>query len=281
MSTAPLPPSLLDAGETPDAEGAEARLRFESALQEVERLGRELLVATLRGMGVPLHAGARFEAGTVARTLGIGPGRRRLFDALFSVLERQGWLEEIGRDPEAISGSLEAFGRKVREVEPQCVLLKECLASYAEVLTGRIQPTEVLFPGGSMERVSGIYRDHPVAEATNQFTARCVRELCVSFEGGGPIRVLEAGAGTAGTAVSILKELAGVPGVEYVYTDISRSFLQHGRSVFEKGFLFITFRELDVERDPVEQGFPMAHYRVVVASNVLHATRDLGKTPCT
>ncbi len=286
-----LPPSLLDAGETPDAEGAEARLRFESALQEVERLGRELLVATLRGMGVPLHAGARFEAGTVARNLGIVPARRQLLDALFSMLERQGWLEaredvftglpaleEIGRDPEAISGSLEAFGRKVREVEPQCVLLKECLASYPEVLTGRIQPTEVLFPGGSMDRVSGIYRDHPVAEATNRFTARCVRELCVSREGGGPIRILEAGAGTGGTTVSILKELAGVPGVEYVYTDISRSFLQHGRSVFEKGFPFITFRELDVERDPVEQGFPMAHHGVVVASNVLHATRDLGKT---
>ena len=38
------------------------------------------------------------------------------------------------------------------------------------------------------------------------------------------------------------------------------------------------YRVLDIERDPVEQGFRAHGYDVVVAANVLHATRDMGET---
>ena len=39
----------------------------------------------------------------------------------------------------------------------------------------------------------------------------------------------------------------------------------------------MVYRVLDIERDPVAQGFEAHGYDVVVAANVLHATRDLGE----
>ncbi len=273
----------------------EASLRFRNALGEMERLGRELLVATLRRMGVPLGAGARLDPVELFRSLGIAPGRRKLFAALFAMLERAGWLrereglfngspglEEVGRDAEGAAARLAEFGRKVPEVAPQCELLGSCLAAFPGILTGGTQPTDVLFPGGSLERVAGIYRGHAVADAANRLAAQRVRELCearsLAAGGKGPIRVLEVGAGTGGTSVFVLRELASVPRVEYVYTDVSRAFLAHGRSAFGGEFPFVEFRLLDVEREGAEQGFEAARFDVVVASNVLHATRDLGRT---
>ena len=37
-------------------------------------------------------------------------------------------------------------------------------------------------------------------------------------------------------------------------------------------------RSLDIERDPTVQGFDNRHFDVVIAANVLHATRDLRET---
>jgi NADPH:quinone reductase-like Zn-dependent oxidoreductase/acyl carrier protein len=41
---------------------------------------------------------------------------------------------------------------------------------------------------------------------------------------------------------------------------------------------FVRYQALDIERDPATQGFDGAQFDVVVAANVLHATRDLGET---
>src|SRR4029077_20218388 len=41
---------------------------------------------------------------------------------------------------------------------------------------------------------------------------------------------------------------------------------------------FVAYAELDIERPPEDQGFAAGSYDVVIAANVLHATRDLDVT---
>ena len=65
---------------------------------------------------------------------------------------------------------------------------------------------------------------------------------------------------------------------EYMYTDISAGFFAEAESRFGDGGGCIEYRPLDVEKDPVEQGFDAHAYDLIIASNVLHATRSLNET---
>lgn len=102
------------------------------------------------------------------------------------------------------------------------------------------------------------------------------------------MKVLEIGAGTGGMTRNILGKLSqngsGVAGAgnprfsHYTYTDISAGFFSGAASMFEKFPDKVTFSVLDIEKDPVKQGFEEAAYDLVIADNVLHATQDLNTT---
>src|SRR5207245_323186 len=64
----------------------------------------------------------------------------------------------------------------------------------------------------------------------------------------------------------------------YTYTDISSAFFEKAEELFHNDASKIKFKTLDIEKDPVSQGYPEQSYDVVIASNVLHATRKLAET---
>lgn len=91
------------------------------------------------------------------------------------------------------------------------------------------------------------------------------------------IRVLEIGAGTGGATAHVLKALS--PQFEsYTYTDISPGFFENARSLFHDFAPKITFKTLDIERNPVDQGYEEQSFDLIIASNVLHATKSLANT---
>src|SRR6185503_4106632 len=61
----------------------------------------------------------------------------------------------------------------------------------------------------------------------------------------------------------------------YVFTDLSASFLAAARQKFASD---LKTQILDVERAPADQGIAAQSFDVVLAANVLHATRDLRQT---
>ena len=85
------------------------------------------------------------------------------------------------------------------------------------------------------------------------------------------------GAGTGGATKSILRH-TGPAFSSYTYTDISTGFFEEAQSVFADQAGKIVFKTLDIEKDVVEQGYAEHSYDLVIASLVLHATRDLRKT---
>ena len=98
-------------------------------------------------------------------------------------------------------------------------------------------------------------------------------------------RVLEIGAGTGAATRHAIETLGiqdeGGPFIDsWHFTDISSGFFEAARSEFtaKSSFLDMHFDRLDVEQDPAAQGFELESYDVVVACQVLHATKSMART---
>lgn len=91
------------------------------------------------------------------------------------------------------------------------------------------------------------------------------------------MHILEIGAGTGGATAGILSEL-GTYFSSYTFTDIGVAFLGKAQERFKAFSSRLIFKTLDIENDPTTQGFTEHSYDIVLAANVLHATRSLEKT---
>lgn len=87
------------------------------------------------------------------------------------------------------------------------------------------------------------------------------------------LKILEVGAGTGSTTTPVLDVLA-LPSAQaprfrhYDFTDISPSFFADAQVRYAAHSDRMRFKVLDIERDPVEQGFEPASYDVVIAAAV-------------
>ena len=97
--------------------------------------------------------------------------------------------------------------------------------------------------------------------------------------------ILEIGAGTGGATSPILDALSSSTEAgghqsdfryqHYTYTDISPSFLVGAQERFREHRGKMSFRLLDIGKDPLQQGFESSQYDLIVASAVLHATENI------
>ncbi|KAI3400061.1 hypothetical protein diail_4599 [Diaporthe ilicicola] len=90
------------------------------------------------------------------------------------------------------------------------------------------------------------------------------------------MRILELGAGTGAATATAVPRLDGHFS-SYTFTDISAAFFHEAKTKFGSGVGGdkMRFAVLDLERNPRDQGFEDHSYDLIIASNVLHATRSL------
>ncbi|MEW2028951.1 SDR family NAD(P)-dependent oxidoreductase [Streptomyces roseifaciens] len=235
-----------------------------------------------RQEGVFLTATEQWTSAALAERLRVVPAHGRLFAELLRQLTLSGYLNErdgqftpagrpVAEDPE---GDLVVLCEQKPALNRFDRLLRPCMQSLFGVMRGTVRATDVMFPGGSTALVEGAYRGSPVVDRANELVVGGVLDHLTGHDG--PLTVVEIGAGTGGTTASVLPALAASGAdVTYVYTDISRAFLQHGRKRFADEYPFVRFQQLDVSGDPAAQGFEPGSADLVVAANVLHATADL------
>ena len=99
--------------------------------------------------------------------------------------------------------------------------------------------------------------------------------------------VLEIGAGTGGATAPVLQTLSAqfprkqhaTPRYDnFTYTDISPGFFEEAKERFGSHGERLRFKTLDIEKDPIQQGFEAGKYDLVIASCVLHATTNIDRT---
>ncbi|KAK3389414.1 hypothetical protein B0H63DRAFT_518643 [Podospora didyma] len=91
-------------------------------------------------------------------------------------------------------------------------------------------------------------------------------------------RIIEIGGGTGGATAHTLNALGPQGVASYDFTDVSSGFFEAAKEKFEEWSDVMRYRKLDIEQDPVSQGFEEGTYDVVIACQVLHATQCMHKT---
>ena len=194
-------------------------------------------------------------------------------DRGFSVLVGDGGTlpETLPRDPVSFDQQMVAkYSHGLTEIG----LFRRSAAALVDVLRGGQDPLTLLFSSGE-PTAADLYLKAPVARAANRLLADTVRSLLANLPDDRRLRVLEVGAGTGSATASVLPELPEGR-FDYTYTDISAGFFAEAEERF--GNEGIEYRPLDIEKDPVSQGFNAHGYDLIIASNVLHATQYLGET---
>ncbi|KAK7921531.1 Beta-ketoacyl synthase [Apiospora marii] len=108
----------------------------------------------------------------------------------------------------------------------------------------------------------------------NDCLGRLVGQLCQRFQ---QMDMLEIGAGTGSATEAVLRNV-GDSYRSYTYTDISVGFFNKAEVNFKKHTDRFVYSKLDIEQDPAKQGYVPHSYDLVLASNVLHATKSLETT---
>ena len=175
----------------------------------------------------------------------------------------------LGNPERALGASAHLFSR-----DPIFEYFTACGAVLADVITGKLSAVETLFPDGEMRRAEGVYERHPLS-AYFASLSRAALEGLVRARPGSALRIVEIGAGTGATSFALLPVLPS--GTSYYFTDVSDIFLRHGARKFAD-YPFVLYRHLDIEHDCSAQGFTPGSFDVVVATNVLHATKNLRDT---
>ena len=270
------------------AEGVDAGLR-PAWLADLSCMARHFALSALEKLGWERKAGTAVDPEDLRQRLGVLDEHSRLFRRMLEILARagvlaaadEGFVVVVGAGeplPEGIPGNPEQFAAQVSEryayASSEIGIFRRSAGALAEVLRGEEDPLSLLFGSGEPS-AADLYFKAPIYRASNRMLGDAVRTLVAGLPEGRRLRVIEVGAGTGSATESVLPELPEGR-YDYMYTDISAGFFAQAEGLF--GDECIEYRVLDIEKDPVEQGFDAHGYDLLIASNVLHATRYLEET---
>ncbi len=272
------------------AEGVGADTRND-LLTDLERLSWSYALSTLERMGWERQRGAVTEVEDLRRRLGVLDEHERLFRRIFELLARAGVVEAAGSDfavkvgpgdplPGSLAADPEELATRMHALYPhgtnEIGLFRRSAGALADVLVGQADPLTLLFSSGE-PTAADLYMKAPVARAANRMLGDAISVLLENLPEGRRLRILEVGAGTGSATAAVLPELPAGR-FDYIYTDISAGFFAEAETRFAQYGGSIEYLVLDIEIDPVSQGFEPHAYDLVIASNVLHATRFLRET---
>ena len=237
----------------------------------------------MRQLGFPFTGRSPVTTEEFMAQTGVLEKHKRVTELLLGILEQEGPVRRIDtvwhgtEHPEAPSPR--ALWNDVLRKHPECLaeltLIDRFGSEIGDLLTGSVDAPGLLFEPGSAT-AEHFYHHSPSLEIYNRIVRETMASLLDPLPQERTIKILEVGAGTGSTTAAILSLLQGRQ-VEYVFTDLSKAFTQSARHQFGQ-YPFIQFRELDIEGDIEEQGFKPHSFDIVVAGNVMHATRDLRDT---
>ncbi|HYJ85573.1 MAG TPA: SDR family NAD(P)-dependent oxidoreductase, partial [Pyrinomonadaceae bacterium] len=269
-----------------------------AAFNQLDEFGQHLLLAAFQRNGVFRRSGEGYDKDDLRHQLKIIPTYFRLYEALLKILEKAGLISvnghrlvgssslanaDLQEDLKHLELKKNQLTEDLPEIAPHIRLLWACGQHYLEILQGKCAATDIVFPGHSMEQVEGIYKGNTLVDYFNQLVVwslqSYIEKRLPQLRADEKITILEIGAGTGGTSAAIFDALSRyAQRLRYLYTDISAHFTQSGKRQYAASNPHVEFQVLDIERDVESQGYEVGACDVVIATNVLHATRQIERT---
>lgn len=172
---------------------------------------------------------------------------------------------------------IEALLDECEAKQPAWGIFPTVVRSLRSIIRGEVDPLELLFTTNSAVKTFYWW----VFDA-HMADGRFRRFLDLASHEKPGMKILEIGAGTGGMTRHILGQLQDFERAtgqsrftNYVFTDISAVFFDAARLEFASCKDRLSFRTLDIERDPTSQGFEPGSYDIIVAASVLHVTSDI------
>jgi natural product biosynthesis luciferase-like monooxygenase protein len=254
---------------------------YRQLLPQLEALSVNYIVSAFDQLGWEFKLQQCFSTAEFVQQCRIVKPHQRFVERLLQILQDVGILAGVGdrqwqvcRVP-TVCDPLETW-RSLHDQYPahaaELELLGRCGQALADVLQGRCDPLQILFPNGSFALVEQLYQHSPAAQVMNQMVQQAIATALEQLPGDRPIRILELGAGTGGTTASVLPHLPERQ-TDYLFTDVSPLFLAKAQQKFGD-YPFVRYQILDIEQpQPESQQFDL-----ILAANVLHATADLSQS---
>ncbi len=282
-------PSPLEIAEGLQAEAEQMAVefgpnRFQPYEHQTEVLTNAYILEAFESLGFHLRVGQKLTADNLIDNHGVSPHHRRLLERIFSFWEQDGAARKVGDSWEIIAlppaGDSRQIWRALWDIGPgfmaELMLLRQCGERLAEALRGEIDPLQLIFPEGSLTMAEHLYQDAPANRIFNQLVQKSISAALERLPEGQTVRILEVGGGTGGMTAFVLRKLPPAR-TEYVFTDVTQMFGVHAEQKFHE-YPFVRYQVLDIESDPLAQGYEPHSFDIILASDVLHATKNLHNT---
>lgn len=274
-----LGPGLQTRHDQRDADSRRDRFVLQ-AWPALDELASDYFINALSALGWNWRVGDRFAVAELSKQLDIASRHVRFVERMLTHLKRSGYLEAEGdrwhvRHVPAVNDT-EAQWRALSLAYPDCHaelnLIRRCGIRLAQFLRDEEEPLSALFPVGS-PIAEHMYADSPTCGPYNRIIADALDEMVRKLPEGQTLRILEVGAGTGGLTSHLLPRLPAER-TDYVYTDVSQSFLNQAKDRF-RAFPFVRYEIFDVEHDPEAQGLVPGFFDLIVICDAVHATAHL------
>ena len=254
------------------------------AVAQLEALSITYVLRAFQQMGWKFQPSECFSTKFIVEQLGIIEQHQRLLERLLEMLAEEKVLHQVDDywevtqvvEIQNLQAQEIAFLAQYPELEAELTLLQRCGQKLAQVLQGECHPLQLLFPKGNLTTLTKLYQDSPESQVMNTLVQKAVSEVLERSPQECKVRILEIGGGTGGTTSYILPQLLDHQ-AEYVFTDISPLFISKAQKKFGD-YPFVCCQILDIEQDPRTQTDDFRQYDLIIAANVLHATKDLRQT---
>ncbi|WP_442948676.1 beta-ketoacyl synthase N-terminal-like domain-containing protein [Nostoc sp.] len=164
-------------------------------------------------------------------------------------------------------------------------LVQRCGENLAAIVAGEQEPLEIFNEliyqkennGSNLEgENNGSHPESSLNTYYNSILRSSLEQVVKSLPSSVNLRILEIGGGT-GLSTQALLPVLPPKQTDYTFTDIGSGFLTQAQEKF-KEYSFVEYRLLDIDKSPTEQGFEKYSFDVIIAANVLHATRNIDQT---
>ncbi|MET8763271.1 class I SAM-dependent methyltransferase [Lentzea sp. NPDC004782] len=246
----------------------------------MRRLDETALLGIARAVSADraLAAGEARSADEVMHALGVVPRHRWIVRRWLRVLAEEGKLTAVGdgRYRNLVTGGDGEFtafdgARRALGYPPELTgFFLECIARLPQLVRDEVSVQSILFPDGDFATALGTYSHNIISTCTNRVAAVLVRQILTASPSR---RVLEVGAGIGGTTAGVVDELdaAGLSGVDYEFTDLSRFFLVPAAERFaDRPWMRFGLFDINTEPDRREGSADL-----IIAANVLHNAHDV------